>query len=213
MPVVFKLASQLKPPVRLIGGLNVWIVLDLPKVETVSLAHNNFSGILLQTLPRYLPKIRNLSLQGNGLKTWRDIDYMSGKAGKLSHLREIVLIDNPIREFELKNGRAENYRRFVICWSYMLTPVDISNVWSEMTKRFPALEVLDQEAVTRISFDVPSGSAPHSTPSGPSTTTFPFPMSPSFVTGVDGSLISNFLTRCVWFFHLRSNLFMMSLLC
>jgi len=99
MPVVFKLASQLKPPVK-----------------TISLANNSIrSGHLLQTLAHYLPNLRNLSLQGNAINTWRDIDYIAGKKDqeRLSNLREIIFLDNPLRESELKAGRAENYKRFV----------------------------------------------------------------------------------------------------
>ena len=61
------------------------------------------------------------------------------------------------------------------------------------------LEVLDQEAITKISFV--DGPIPTSTSSdlheqaGPET--FPFNMEPSFITGVDGSVISSFLSRYV----------------
>ena len=70
-----------------------------------------------------------------------------------------------------------------------------------MTRRFPSLEVLDLEAVTKISFDdtlSASASKPEKpdpfSRAGPST--FPYPMGPSFITGVDGSVISSFLARC-----------------
>lgn len=66
-----------------------------------------------------------------------------------------------------------------------------------MARRVPALQVLDQEAITQISFDAPHVSTSTTPVVAPSATTFPFEMGPSFVTGVDGSLISNFLIQSV----------------
>ncbi|KAH8101983.1 hypothetical protein DFH11DRAFT_542620 [Phellopilus nigrolimitatus] len=65
-----------------------------------------------------------------------------------------------------------------------------------MTRRFPSLEVLDQEAIAKISFiDPPVASSSSSDPYAPAPTSFPFPMAGSFITGVDGSVISNVLAR------------------
>jgi nuclear RNA export factor len=69
---------------------------------------------MLSTLSHYLPHLANLSLQNNNLRTWRDIDYISGRKGKLEHLRELVLIGNPVRELEFQNGRGEKYKRLVL---------------------------------------------------------------------------------------------------
>ena len=69
-----------------------------------------------------------------------------------------------------------------------------------MMRRFASLEVLDQEAVTKIAFDAPAApvaSSSKSRPSGQLQTTYPFDMAGSFITGVDGSIISTFLTRYV----------------
>lgn len=86
--------------------------IDRCQVQTISLANNNIgSGQLLSTLTHYLPRLVNLSLQKNDLKVWRDIDYLSGRKGKLEHLRELILIGNPLRELELKNGRGDKYKR------------------------------------------------------------------------------------------------------
>ncbi|THH09300.1 hypothetical protein EW145_g2122 [Phellinidium pouzarii] len=161
-PVIFKLASQLKPP-----------------VETISLANNNLQmGTHLAPIAHYLPNLRNLSLQSNKLKSWRDLDYLAGRNRKLGLLRELIFLDNPLRDQEMNAGRAEQYK-------------------SGMSRRFPSLEVLDQEAITKISFvDMPVASSSNSGPSdesGPSS--FPLPMAPSFITGVDGSVISGFLAR------------------
>lgn len=68
---------------------------------------------MLNSLSHYLPKLRNLSLQGNGFKQWRDLDFLSGRKQKLQNLRELIMIDNPLRDFELKNNRGDNYQRLV----------------------------------------------------------------------------------------------------
>ncbi|PAV16685.1 NTF2 [Pyrrhoderma noxium] len=160
-PVIFKLASQLQPP-----------------VETISLANNNISaGTHLVPLSHYLPQIRNLSLQDNKIKSWRDVEYIAGtKTKKLSVLRELIFIGNPLRESEVNSNKPEHYK-------------------SGMLRRFPSLEVLDQEVITKISFDAPvaSSSSDSQKVSGPDF--FPFQMAPSFITGVDGSVISGFLSR------------------
>lgn len=86
--------------------------IDCLQVQTVSLANNKIgSGQLLSTLAHYLPKLVNLSLLNNDLKVWRDIDYLSGRKGKLEHLRELILIGNPLRELEVKHGRGDKYKR------------------------------------------------------------------------------------------------------
>ncbi|KAI6120024.1 hypothetical protein EDD16DRAFT_1578909 [Pisolithus croceorrhizus] len=165
--VIFKLASQLKP---------------LP--QTISLANNNISsGQLLSTLAHYLPKLANLSLQNNDLKVWRDMDHISGRKGKLEHLRELILLGNPVRELEIKHGRGDKYK-------------------SEVTRRFPSLVMLDQEAIATIAFDAPVPSCTTVTEERPTATTFPFEMKPSFITGVDNAVISSFLVR---FFPLFDN--------
>lgn len=67
--------------------------------------------------------------------------------------------------------------------------------FSEISRRFTSLEVLDQEPITQISFDGPKPSASIITVEKPSATSFPYPMDTSFVTGVDGALVSSFLIR------------------
>ncbi|OBZ72182.1 mRNA export factor mex67 [Grifola frondosa] len=160
--VVFKLASQL-----------------VPEVQTISLAHNNMTtGANLTSVARYLPKLVNLSLENNKLQQWRDIDYISGRRGKLENLRELILIGNPVRDLEYQNNRSDRYK-------------------SEITRRFPALEILDQEPVTRVGFDAPTASTSTSTsvPTTATSTVFPSIMGPSFIAGVDGALVSNFFMR------------------
>jgi hypothetical protein len=86
----------------------------MSQVQTMSLAYNGISnGTILSTMGHYMPRLANLSLEGNALKVWRDLDCISGKRGKLEHLRELILKGNPIREIEYQNNRAEKYRRYV----------------------------------------------------------------------------------------------------
>lgn len=68
----------------------------------------------LTYLDRYMPKLRNLSLQGNSLKTWRDLDPVGAKRDKMKQLRELVLIGTPLRDMEYKNGRGDRYRRYEV---------------------------------------------------------------------------------------------------
>jgi len=162
--VIFKLASQLKPPVR-----------------TISLANNNLQSThVITTIAHYLPNLANLSLENNSLRVWKDLDsisQLSDKKDKLLKLRELILIGNPIRELEYQNNRVDTYKNNII-------------------RRFPTLEILDKEPVTKISFDAPQ--TPHPAgPSGshPTAKDFPAPMQPPLIAGVDGSIITSFLAR------------------
>jgi nuclear RNA export factor len=68
-------------------------------------------------------------------------------------------------------------------------------IFSDMARRFASLEVLDQEAIAKISFDGPQPSISNIPVEKPNATTFPFDMSPSFITGVDPGFLSGFLAR------------------
>lgn len=158
--VIFKIAGQLKP-----------------QVQTLSLANNNISnGLIISTISHYLPKIANLSLEGNALRGWKDIDAIVGKRSRLEHLRELILTGNPVRDLEYKNNRGDQYV-------------------SEMTRRIPTLEMLDQQPIAKIGFDVPKASTSAASTTTATATTFPSDMNPSFITGVDGGILSNFLMR------------------
>ena len=128
---------------------------------------------------------------------WKDLDYISGRKGKLEHLRELILAGNPIRELEYQNNRIDQYKRYDLCVTHRCSQYSTRD--SEITRRFPTLEILDQEPVAKISFDAPPTS--HASTTGfvqhPSATTFPAEMMPPFITGVDGSVISGFLMRYV----------------
>ncbi|KAF9480018.1 NTF2-like protein [Pholiota conissans] len=147
-----------------------------PEVKTLSLANNNLTGTLLMQLSRYLPDIENLSLLNNKIRDKREITMIVPKRDKMIHLRELILTGNPIREQAYKIGAGATYR-------------------ADIVRRFSSLEVLDQEAITQISFDAPQPSTSNLPVEKPSATTFPFEMNPSFVTGVESGLLSNFLVR------------------
>lgn len=68
---------------------------------------------------------------------------------------------------------------------------------SDMARRFTSLIMLDQEAIATIAFDAPGSSSTPATEKRPTATTFPFEMRPSFITGVEDSVVSSFLVRCV----------------
>jgi len=157
--VIFKLASQLKP-----------------EVQTLSLANNGLTGALLMQLSKYLPKLANLSLQNNKIRDKKEISMIVPRKDKMIHLRELILIGNPIREQAYKIGVGANYR-------------------GDISRRFTSLEVLDQEPITQISFDAPQPSTSNITVEKPNAMAFPYDMGPSFVTGVDGGVVSNFLIR------------------
>lgn len=63
-------------------------------------------------MSHYLPGLKNLSLEGNALRGWKELDYISGKRGRLEQLRELILVGNPIRELEYQNNRAAGYKRY-----------------------------------------------------------------------------------------------------
>lgn len=195
--VIFKLASQLKPPVRYISTLFAY-PFSLIQVRTISLANNNLQSThVITTIAHYLPNLANLSLENNNLRVWKDLDsisQLSDKKDKLLKLRELILIGNPIRELEYKNNRVDSYRKWVFPHLFLVGRCLQSS--SNIMRRFPTLEILDQEAVTKISFDVPQ--TPHpiaSSGSHPIAKDFPALIQPPLIAGVDGGIITSFFAR------------------
>lgn len=111
--VIFKLASQLTPEVSF--SYLYFTLYQFLQVQTLSLARNNLTGQHLSFLSRYLPRLANLSLQDNNLRVWKDLDLISARKERLLHLRELILIGNPVRETEYQHGRGEKFRRFFFC--------------------------------------------------------------------------------------------------
>ncbi|KAJ7690139.1 hypothetical protein B0H17DRAFT_1065625 [Mycena rosella] len=135
------------------------------------------AGVIFKLAARLKPPVETVSLASNGLNG-QHLTYLDKYLPRVAHLS---LQNNNLRvwkDIEPISSRREN---------------------SEMARRFLTLELLDQEAIAKISFDVAQSDDLASTPAGrvkpPSATTFPFNMGPSFIDGVDPSLVSTFLSR------------------
>ncbi|CAE6456485.1 unnamed protein product [Rhizoctonia solani] len=112
-----------------------------PQPESISFAHNSFTNLhTLRMLPTFLPQLKNVSFQNNEIRFWRDLEAIipseQKHGGAVSSIREIILMGNPVHDQELAKGDLTAYR-------------------SEVVRRFPNLEMLDQEPIVKIGFDVP----------------------------------------------------------
>jgi nuclear RNA export factor len=165
----------------------------------MSLGNNNLVGEHLTYIHHYLPDLVNLSLQNNNIRSVKELDCISQRKQKMLSLRELVLLGNPVRELEYQNGRGERYRQYGInARSCHCLGNRLHFIFRIMAQRFSSLQVLDQEPIAQISFDIPQTSTTSSTSIiRPTATKFPSEMGASFVTGVDGSIVSNFLFRFV----------------
>ncbi|KAG0203698.1 nuclear mRNA export, poly(A)+RNA binding protein [Mortierella sp. GBA30] len=146
-------AASIVPPGGKMSRTNVGPVMMkvakelFPDITTISFASNKLRSLQpISTVAQYFPKLQNLSLKNNDIQTYKDIEYLAGK--KLSNLRELILLENPVRDRDIaKNKDDLSYR-------------------SEITKLFPSLQVLDQVPVApKISFglDVKNESVASST--------------------------------------------------
>lgn len=68
--------------------------------------------MLLNQLCRYLPNIVNLSLENNNIRDKKEINMIVSRPEKMPHLRELILIGNPLREQAYKVGTGGKYRRY-----------------------------------------------------------------------------------------------------
>ena len=135
----------------------------------------------------------NLSLENNNIRDKKEISMIVSRPEKMPHLRELILIGNPVREQAYNVGTGGKYKRYLLV--NIRPSFHISYSCSEMVRRFSSLTFLDKEVISQISFDSPQSVAPSFPVEKPNATSFPFEMGPSFVTGVDGSLVSSFLVR------------------
>ncbi|PVF97236.1 NTF2-like protein [Serendipita vermifera] len=157
--VILKIASQFQPP-----------------PITISLANNGLDGShCFATLHRWLPDIVNLSLTGNKVRSYKDMEIFGGPKWVLKKLRELILLENPLREVAVADGKIEEYR-------------------NEVTRKFPSLEILDNVPVPHISFGV-APSAPHVPLVPTAASTFPVPMGPNAIAPEIQAFTFTFLER------------------
>ena len=54
----------------------------------------------------------NLSLENNNIRDKKEIGMIISRPEKMPHLRELILIGNPVREQAYKAGAGGKYRRY-----------------------------------------------------------------------------------------------------
>ncbi|KAF9191411.1 nuclear mRNA export, poly(A)+RNA binding protein [Haplosporangium sp. Z 767] len=125
-----------KPGKSEIGAVMMKVASELfPEITTISFASNRLKSLIpISSVAQFFPNLQNLSFQDNSIFSFKDLESLSGPK-KLSNLRELILLDNPVRDNDIaKNKDDISYRR-------------------QITKMFPSLQVLDQVPVApKISF-------------------------------------------------------------
>ncbi|KAF9967744.1 nuclear mRNA export, poly(A)+RNA binding protein [Mortierella alpina] len=83
-----------------------------PEIHTISFASNGLRSVKpIEALSEYFPYLLNLSLRCNEIASNKDLEGISGN--RLPHLKELVLLDNPIRERDVtKNNDDISYRSY-----------------------------------------------------------------------------------------------------
>ncbi|KNC96593.1 uncharacterized protein SPPG_08177 [Spizellomyces punctatus DAOM BR117] len=111
------------------GGVICKMIGELcPDVSTISFASNRLTTLQhVSNLPKHVPNVTALSFQDNQLRSFRDLEPLKG--ADLPHLRELLLIGNPVRDKEVAKPGGEIVYR------------------SDVKKLFPSIELLDMEPV------------------------------------------------------------------
>ncbi|KAG8683361.1 nuclear mRNA export, poly(A)+RNA binding protein, partial [Ceratobasidium sp. 395] len=171
-PAILKLAGQLNPQAQ---------------PESISFANNNFSTLQpLHSLAKFLPNLKNISFQNNQIRLWKELECIIPHDPKnreaVSSIREIILMGNPVHDVEVAKGDLTVYR-------------------SEIIRRFPNLEMLDQESIIKIGFDVTlpeiteRTAAAGKNPDWPASTSFLVDMKAGFMgPGIEATTVE-FLTK------------------
>ncbi|KAI8137417.1 hypothetical protein BJV82DRAFT_635296 [Fennellomyces sp. T-0311] len=111
-------------------------------LATISFARNSLWSVKpLRKLPELFPMLQNLSIQDNEIAEFRSLDDF---ANKFTHLTELMLMGNPIQKTH-----------------------DIQRYQSEVARRFPSVQMLDQQPVGNTavpSFGAASSPAGFGTP-------------------------------------------------
>ena len=106
--LVFQSTAQLEPQVCLLQQVIVVLCLICCKMQllTLNLEDNKYSASTLVELVTHLPHVINLSLGANEIYDWSSLDDIS--YGRLK-LRELSLLNTPLRETAITSGQLENY--------------------------------------------------------------------------------------------------------
>ncbi|KAF9391186.1 nuclear mRNA export, poly(A)+RNA binding protein [Podila verticillata] len=119
-----------------VGAVMMKVAAQLfPDITTISFASNGLRSLApISSVAQFFPNILNLSFKGNEIRSYRDLENLSG-AKKLPNLREIIFLDNPLRDRDIAKHKDDiSYR-------------------SEITRLFPSIQYLDQQPVgPKISF-------------------------------------------------------------
>ncbi|KAG9096030.1 nuclear mRNA export, poly(A)+RNA binding protein [Ceratobasidium sp. UAMH 11750] len=158
-----------------------------PPPESISFANNNFVTLQpLHALAKFLPNLKNVSFQNNQIRLWKELEYITPHDPKhreaISSIREIILMGNPVHDVEVAKGDLTVYR-------------------SEIIRRFPNLDMLDQESIIKIGFDVTLPEITERTatagknPEWPASTSFLVDMKAGFMgPGIEATTVE-FLTK------------------
>ncbi|KAI1317102.1 nuclear mRNA export, poly(A)+RNA binding protein [Mortierella claussenii] len=132
--------AKVIPPGRSKGRSDVGIVMMkaaaemFPETTTISFASNSLTSLEpIAAVSKFFPNLQNLSLKDNNISNYRELEYLGVK--KLPNLRELILLDNPVRDRDIEKNKDDIAYR------------------SEVTKIFSSITILDQVPVApKISF-------------------------------------------------------------
>lgn len=147
-----------------------------PVPITISMANNGLDGShIFASINRYLPNVVNLSLTGNKIRSMKDTEIFGGSKWILKKLRELILLDTPLREVAVADGKFEDYR-------------------NEILRRFPSLEILDNVPVPHMRLGlVPT--TPHVPLVPNASPSFPVGMGPNAIAPEMQVFVFTFLER------------------
>ncbi|KAG9083564.1 nuclear mRNA export, poly(A)+RNA binding protein, partial [Ceratobasidium sp. 392] len=122
----------------------------------------------------------------NQIRLWKELEYIIPHDPKhreaVSSIREVILMGNPVHDVEVAKGDLTVYR-------------------SEIIRRFPNLDMLDQESIVKIGFDVTlpeiaeRTAAAGKNPEWPAATSFLVDMKAGFMgPGIEATTVE-FLTK------------------
>ncbi|KAK3829016.1 MAG: hypothetical protein J3Q66DRAFT_275631 [Benniella sp.] len=134
-------AAKIVPPGQTKGRSDVGTVMMkvaaelFPETTTISFAMNGLKSLQpISSVAQFFPNLQNLSLKSNDIREYKDLEYLSG-GKKLPRLRELILLDNPVRDRDIEKNKDDLQYR------------------STIATLFPALQILDQLPIApKISF-------------------------------------------------------------